>query len=199
VTGTRAFVQELLSYVAEQRAGIRSRVERGVAASTFTVENRRPVPIRARRVGHRLETALERAPTLEGYVFDGSWVEAARLVRLHGVTISPLERPMTAQLQLFEIDSVATAARPLPGRREASVAGRWKEATRVVPAGTYVVRMATPRDLVAMQLLEPESDDGLLAWNVFDAVLGRGREAPVARLTAPLRLYSPGKKASPVR
>jgi len=75
------------------------------------------------------------------------------------------------------------------------VTGTWRTLTRTLPAGTFWVKMATSRDLLAMLLLEPESDDGLLTWNTFDAVLARGKEAPVARLTAPLRLYSPGKSA----
>lgn len=147
----------------------------------------------------RFEGVIRQVPTLEGYVFDRSWTDVALLLRTHGVSVIQLERPMTANLQLFDVDSVRFADRPFQGHREATVTGRWRDTSRVLGAGTFFVRMATPRDLLAMQLLEPESDDGLLTWNAFDSVLARGKEAPVARLTAPLRLYSPGRSASPLR
>ena len=242
VASTHAFVQEVLSLVAEQRGQMRERIERGVAASTFTVTNRTPVPVRARfnsrpptgevlvevlepkdtavagepgmpksvrRTGRmlaksmpivdRFESALNREPTLEGYLLDASWTDAVRQLRAHGLTVTPTDKPMSATLQVFDIDSVAFATRPFQGHKEATVTGKWRADTRVVPAGTFVVRMATDRDLLAMELLEPESDDGLLTWNAFDPALIRGKEAPVARLTAPLRLYSPGKSSSSSR
>ncbi len=242
VASTRAFVQEALSLVAEQRLQIRERIQRGVAASTFTVTNRAPIPVRARfnsnppmgdvlvevlepkdtsvagepgmprsvrRTGRmvakrmpivdRFESALDREPTLEGYLLDASWTNAVRQLRAHGLTVTPTDKPMSATLQVFGIDSVAFAARPFQGHKEATVTGKWRPDTRVVPAGTFVVRMATQRDLLAMELLEPESDDGLLTWNAFDGALAPGKEAPVARLTAPLRLYSPGKSSSSSR
>jgi hypothetical protein len=49
-----------------------------------------------------------------------------------------------------------------------------------VPAGT-------PRDLLAALLLDPESDDGVHTWNLFDALLAPGGEAPVYRLAASSR------------
>lgn len=196
VATIRAFVQEALSLVAERRAEIREHVDAGVAAATFTAGNTRDVAIRGRLVTNRFVSAQSRAPTLEGYLLDGSWIGAARLLRAHGVTVTPLERPMSASLQIFEIDSVASTESSVTGHKETAVTGRWRALNRTVPAGTLFVRMATPRDLLAMLLLEPESDDGLLTWNAFDAALGRGKEAPVVRLTAPLRLYSPGKSAS---
>jgi hypothetical protein len=67
------------------------------------------------------------------------------------------------------------------------VEGRWRGASREVPAGTFVVRTGQPLDLLAMLLLEPESDDGFLTWNFFDTALAAGVPAPVARLVAPPR------------
>ncbi|HJU66259.1 MAG TPA: hypothetical protein VJ596_11305 [Gemmatimonadaceae bacterium] len=44
-----------------------------------------------------------------------------------------------------------------------------------------------PLGVLAMYLLDPESDDGLTTWNVFDARLARGREFPIIRVDEPLR------------
>lgn len=239
VASTHAFVQEVLSYVAERPSEIKAHVASGVARATFTSGNTSPVAIRAafttkpdtqvvlvealeryadstfveapgvprgiKRTGRmmerrmpvvdRFEATLTQIPTLYGYVLDSRWVDAIRQLRDHGITVTQLNEPMTASMQVFQINHVAFSARPFQGHKEATVTGTWRDTTRVIPAGTMIVPAATPRDLLAMILLEPESDDGLLTWNAFDAGLVQGKVAPVGRLTAPLRVYSPGKSA----
>ncbi len=49
----------------------------------------------------------------------------------------------------------------------------------MVPAGTLVVRTAQPLGTLAVYLLEPRSEDGLAAWNFFDADLKAGGDFPV--------------------
>ncbi len=230
VASTRAFVQEILSYVAEQRAGIAARVRSGVATATLGERSTRAVPLRSRfmsrpdsqtvlverldRTGDstrtepgvpigirrsgvitaqrmpvvdRFEAALTQTPAPYGYLLGPEWAKAADLLRAHGVTVQTLDAPATASLQVFVVDSMTLAARPFQGHREATVSGSWREVTRSVPAGSFRVIPDTARDLLAVLLLEPQSDDGLLTWNVFDAALAKGTEAPVARLVAPLR------------
>ena len=53
---------------------------------------------------------------------------------------------------------------------------------RMVPAGTLMVRTAQPLGTLAVYLLEPRSEDGLAAWNFFDAELKPGGDFPVTRL-----------------
>ncbi|MBL0940074.1 MAG: peptidase M14 [Gemmatimonadaceae bacterium] len=231
VASTRAFVQEILSYVAEQPEAIRSRVRRGIRATTLGNNSRASVAIRARFQSHpttmgvivekldrladttvqtepgvphgvrrtgvyaeqqmpvvdRFEPAMSTTPAPYGYVFPAEWTKAAELLRTHGVRVETISAPITASLQVFEVDSVAFAMRPFQGHREATVNGRWADRSRSLPAGTFHVPLGSSLDLLAVLLLEPQSDDGLLTWNHFDSALGKGREAPVARLTAPLR------------
>ena len=52
----------------------------------------------------------------------------------------------------------------------------------MVPAGTLMVRTAQPLGTLAVYLLEPRSEDGLAAWNFFDAELKAGGDFPVLRL-----------------
>jgi hypothetical protein len=60
--------------------------------------------------------------------------------------------------------------------------GRWVSEQRELGAGTYVVRTAQPLGIVAVYLLEPRSDDGLVTWNFFDSALTPGAAYPVLRL-----------------
>ena len=228
VASTRAFVQEVLSYVAEQPAAVRARVAAGVAASTFDGGPREPIAVRGRfltvpdtqpvlverldRVADstvrtepgvpkgirrsgviltqrmpvidRFEPALRRDPAAAGYVFDARWTDVAERLRMHGITVTTLPVAQQLSLQEFVVDTVMASGRPFQGHREMRVEGRWRGASREVPAGAFVVRTGQSLDRLAMLLLEPESDDGLLTWNFFDAALAAGTAAPVARLVA---------------
>ncbi|HZL99105.1 MAG TPA: hypothetical protein VFD43_02540 [Planctomycetota bacterium] len=75
-------------------------------------------------------------------------------------------------------------AEPLPGaptHRPRQVVFDLHEGTRVLPAGTVRVPLDQPLARLAFQLLDPESDDGLVVWNFWDSILdqGRGAELPV--------------------
>jgi hypothetical protein len=48
--------------------------------------------------------------------------------------------------------------------------------------GMMVVRCAQPLGTLAAYLLEPQSEDGLCAWNFFDESLKPGADYPVVRL-----------------
>jgi hypothetical protein len=51
--------------------------------------------------------------------------------------------------------------------------GEWAAAPSVtVPAGAWAVQMNQRLARLAFYLIAPTSDDGLVAWNVLDDVLG---------------------------
>lgn len=62
------------------------------------------------------------------------------------------------------------------------------------PAGTIMVRTAQPLGRLVCYLLEPESDEGLVDWNFFDAYVETGKTFPVYKLmqnvNAAIRLMS---------
>jgi hypothetical protein len=53
-------------------------------------------------------------------------------------------------------------------------------------AGTYVVPVAQPLGVLAMYLLEPESDDGIVAWDIGGRSSGGAGTGPVIRLASPV-------------
>lgn len=231
VASTRAFVQELLSYVAENGAGIVSRVASAATRTTFGEARTPAVAVRSRFLSRpdtqpvlverldriadttrltqpgvprgiqrsgtitaqrmpvvdRFEAALTRPAAPYGYAVEGSWPKVRELLTAHGVPFRTLTAPVAATVEQFLVDSVMASGRPFQGHREVSLVGRWQTESRQLAAGTLVVPTGSRLDLLALLLLEPESDDGFVTWNVFDALLEKGKAAPVVRLPMPLR------------
>jgi hypothetical protein len=120
-----------------------------------------------------------------GYVLREDAVAAlAPLLELHGIRIDRLssdhENPAT--VQPFVVESWDAGPR-FQNHRETTVRGRYEgEAKRELPDGTAVVWTSQPRGILAMYLLEPESDDGVVTWNFLDHLLAKEKEFPVLRI-----------------
>ena len=119
------------------------------------------------------------------YLVTGDTEPVRRMLDVHGVAFfrAPVSRVVT--VSRFTIDSVAHAPRVFQGHRETRLSGRWSDGPVTVPEGTLVVPTDQPLGALAAYLLEPESDDGLATWNVFDDVVRRGAEFPVLRASGP--------------
>jgi hypothetical protein len=132
----------------------------------------------------RFTPTLERTPPA-AYAIPASDTTVVRLIRLHGLAVERSARDWRGDAESFVIDSIAGAARPFQGHRETRITGAWRRENLLVPAGSFIVRPAQARGILAVYLLEPESDDGLTDWNFFDSELARGKAFPVLRLLAP--------------
>jgi len=134
----------------------------------------------------RFTPTLERVPPV-AYALPASDTAIASMLRLHGLTVETLDADLSGIVESFLVDSVGTSPRAFQGHRETRLKGTWVRQRQTVPAGTIVVRPAQPRGVLAVYMLEPESDDGLVDWNFFDAEVARGKTFPVVRLIDSLR------------
>jgi hypothetical protein len=173
-----------VSYEEIERMGDSTRYEAGM-------------PIGARRTG-RFKTApmqmitrftpTTTRPAPWGYAIAATDTAAVNLARLHGLELSRLSAAWSGDAgPQFTVDSTVVATQAFEGHRLVRLVGRWESGKPVtLAAGTYVVRVAQPLGVLAMYLLEPESDDGLVAWDVGGRSSGSAGTAPVIRLaTAP--------------
>ena len=100
----------------------------------------------------------------------------------HGILVEELCAALSANLQSFQVEHVTKSNGPFQGHNQTKLAGKFIEASTTLPVGTLVVRLAQPLGRLAAYLLEPESDDGLVNWNFFDAMLAEGKSAPVRKI-----------------
>ena len=179
-----------VSYEEIERMGDSTRYEAGM-------------PLGARRTGRfrtaTMQTFTRFTPTLTrpapwGYAIAATDTAAVNLARLHGLEVSRLSAEWRGDAgPQFVVDSTVIAPNPFEGHRLVRLVGRWEAGPPVaLAAGSYVVRVAQPSGVLAMYLLEPESDDGLVAWDVAGRSSGAAGTAPVIRLaTAPSVAMTP--------
>ena len=125
-------------------------------------------------------TRTVRAP--HAYAIDISQSDLVPRLLAHGIEVHRLTSEWTSPVDLFEMDSVIVAPRPFQWHREHRLEGRWVRSQRAHRAGSWIVPVGQPLGALAVYLLEPESDDGLAAWNLVAPRLEPGSTFPVARV-----------------
>jgi hypothetical protein len=110
------------------------------------------------------------------YYVPSSATKAIELLRAQGIAMTPITRPITG-VEQFTITT--NTARPATGNIDTgahpirTLEGEWAAVPSVtVPAGAWAVQMNQRLARLAFYLIAPTSDDGLVAWNVLDDVLG---------------------------
>jgi hypothetical protein len=93
------------------------------------------------------------------------------LLKTHGVKIEKLAENSVLDVFRFDISDLNGASRLNQGHHTNTITGNFVKETKEFPEGTIVIRTAQPLANVAVYLLEPQSNDGLVTWNFFDRYL----------------------------
>lgn len=120
-----------------------------------------------------------------GWVIPAAQSSLIEPLRRHGLFIEQVEAGSAVSVRAtrFEIDSVIRASQPFQGHQEVRLTGRWAPADSAsLDAGTFVVRAGQPLGILALYLLEPQSDDGFVTWNFLDQWLQPGARYPITRV-----------------
>jgi hypothetical protein len=91
----------------------------------------------------------------------------------HGVKFFKTTTETTIKVERFRIESSKQEERDFEGHKLRTLTGAWQPADEVVRAGSLVIPMDQPLARLAFMLLDARSDDGLMAWNILDPVLGQ--------------------------
>jgi dipeptidyl-peptidase 4 len=117
------------------------------------------------------------------YLIPAACSEAIATLQRHGLDAQELREDIELDLEVYKIDSLEKSHRRIEGHNMVELKVSPRREAQIVRAGTVLVRTAGPLGTLAVYLLEPRSEDGLAAWNFFDAELKQGGDFPVTRLT----------------
>jgi hypothetical protein len=109
-------------------------------------------------------------------------------LRWHGVRIDELAEDVQLGVERFSIATFTRAPKPFQGHQEARLTGTFDKAQLTVPAGSLYIPASQPLARLAFYLLEPESDDGFVTWNIIEEGLEAGQTYPIYRVTDARRL-----------
>lgn len=113
--------------------------------------------------------AVQSAAFPAAYVIPASETAVVALLRKHGITVDRLIAPWQGDANQFTVAKVDIASRPFQGHRLVALTGSFAAIQGVAKQGDYLVRTAQPLGILAFNLLEPESRDGVTAWGVMSA------------------------------
>jgi hypothetical protein len=119
---------------------------------------------------------------------NGRLAAALDRLRWHGINIEELTADAVVAVERFSIADITKAPKPFQGHQEARLKGEFNKAQLTVQAGSLYIPANQPLARLAFYLLEPESDDGLVTWNIIEDGLSAGLTYPIYRVTNDARL-----------
>jgi hypothetical protein len=130
-----------------------------------------------------------------GWIIPKALVDSPRLakalnhLRLHGIATREVTDETQLAVERFTIGEMTKAPRPFQGHQEARLKGTFDRIQLTVEAGSLFIPANQALARLAFYLIEPESDDGLVTWNVIDEGLAVGQTYPIYRLidTRPIK------------
>ncbi len=118
----------------------------------------------------------------------------AEVLQRHGIAVEELREETQVEVEVLKLSGLSKA-RPFQNHEIVTAASAERHVEwRSLKPGTFVVRGAQKRGILAGYLLEPLASDGLFAWNFFDAAIGAqsgtAAEFPVLRVLGPTPMLS---------
>jgi dipeptidyl aminopeptidase/acylaminoacyl peptidase len=131
------------------------------------------------------------------YLIPPAFREAVQTLQRHGLNVEELREDVELDVEAYRIDAMEKSPRRYENHQAVELRVTPREAARMVPAGTLVVKTGQPLGRLAVVMLEPRSEDGLATWNALDAGLKAGEDFPVLRLPRAAPLYTTGAEPLP--
>jgi dipeptidyl aminopeptidase/acylaminoacyl peptidase len=117
------------------------------------------------------------------YLLPASYTKVVENLQRHGIEVEELREDIELDVEVYRVTRI-DRGRLFQKHQLVSVDATARTESRRVEAGTIMVRTGQPLGALALYLLEPQSEDGLVTWNFFDSALQEGRDFPVLRLPA---------------
>ncbi len=133
-------------------------------------------------------TATRSVPMPLGWVIPKNLAGTPRLaaaldrLRWHGIRIQEFASDQQLAVERFTISEMTQAPRAFQGHQEARLKGEFARAQLTVDAGSLYIPANQRLARLAFYLIEPESDDGLVTWNIIEEGLAVGQTYPIYRV-----------------
>jgi len=112
--------------------------------------------------------ARKTASVPSAYIFSAAFTGLVEKLQEHGIWVETLEADAAFPGQQFMVREVGKRNTVQNGHTNSLLSGEFIDMTKTFSRGDYVVSMDSPLANLIFYLLEPESDDGLAYWNLFD-------------------------------
>ncbi|MBK9384957.1 MAG: M14 family metallopeptidase [Planctomycetes bacterium] len=159
-------------------AGVMERGEDGRARPTGKLEPRSVV------VKDRFR-ATRSVAYPAGFFLPPSELRLREALTRHGVIVQTVLEPWSGELERFEPRELRIQGRAFQERRLLRASGERRLAATEIPAGWVWISSAQPLGLLVSYFLDPEYEDGLIAWRECDFEAQQGTAFPVLRALAP--------------
>jgi hypothetical protein len=113
-----------------------------------------------------VESKLPRA-----YYLPKSMEFVVKHLEKQGVKVQKLSKTKRVKGEVFSIEKLENSKREFEGHFMAEVEGSFIAKNKSFKKGDFYIDMAQPLTNLIFYMLEPQSDDGLVTWNFFDAYL----------------------------
>ena len=107
------------------------------------------------------------------YIFSSAFTGLADKLREHGIGVEVLEADSNFTGEVFHVAEIRSEAFQLNGHSNSLLEGEFRGETRTFSRGDFIVPTNNRLANLIFYLLEPQSDDGLAFWNVYDDYLQR--------------------------
>jgi hypothetical protein len=138
--------------------------------------------------------ATRSLPLPRGWLIPKNTADGARLaaaldrLRWHGVQVKEIAADAQVAVERFSIVDMTKAPKVFQGHQEARLKGTFDKAQLTVQAGSLFIPANQPLARLAFYLLEPESDDGLVTWNIIEDGITPGQTYPIYRVINDARI-----------
>ncbi|MFO0985154.1 MAG: hypothetical protein U1E76_26075, partial [Planctomycetota bacterium] len=214
IDATYEFVRAVLEYVAQHASqvralsraadarawrtlGVRFELAQRAAAETVLVAETEPAPDgkRGRVPTDRIRPtpvavfdrfrAVREAAVPAGYLLPPGMDQVNALLARHGVALQRLTQSWTGQAQVFTPRSVQVSERSFQGHQLTLLEVERKVDERTFAAGSVFVACQQPLGALAFYLLDPESEDGVVAWQLAGVTPQEAEPLPWVGALAP--------------
>ena len=138
------------------------------------------------RMPHLAEFVASRTvPRPAAYLVPRSCTRILEKLEHHGIRLDRLASPRSFEVERDRVEAVSKAPSPDCGsmKREETVVTVSRGAGRVAAeAGDVLVPTDQTLGTLAVYLLDPESDDGLVRWGCLDEAIRPGETLPIVRI-----------------